>query len=69
MIIPRGGKCKFNGDFSFVSPCWFIDEGRQDELIEDTHVISQVSITLLQSLPSLFPSSLLKREVRWHLFD
>lgn len=36
MIIPREGKYKFNGDFSFVRSHWFIDEGRWDELIEDT---------------------------------
>lgn len=56
MIIPRGGKYKFNGDFSFVRSCWFIDEGRQGELIEGTHVIFQVSITLLQ--PPSIPLSL-----------
>lgn len=56
-IIPRGGKYKFNGDFSFVGSRWFIDEGRRGELIEDTHVISGVSITLLQ--PPSIPVSLL----------
>lgn len=56
-IIPRGGKYKFNGDFSFVGSRWFIDEGWRGELIGDTHVISGVSITLLQ--PPSIPVSLL----------
>lgn len=52
-IIQRGGKYKFNGDFSFVESHWFIDVGQQGELTEDTHVISWVSTTL--SLPSSIP--------------
>lgn len=56
MIIQRGGKYKFNEDFSFVGSRWFIDDGRQGELIENTHVISGVSITHLQ--PPSIPLSL-----------
>lgn len=69
LIILWGGKYKFNGNLSFVMSHSFIDVGRQDELIEDTHVISSVSISLSQ-FPSIpLPSALLKRVVRWHLFD
>lgn len=64
MIIPRGEKCKFNGEFSIVSPRWFIDEGHQDKLIKDTHVISRVCNTLLQPL-SIAVSLLLVKKGRY----
>lgn len=54
-IVPREGKYKFNGDFSFVKSRWFIDQGPAGWIDRGTRMSSLGSLSPFYSPLSIPP--------------